>query len=117
MDQDYLVLRFSVLHSQSINEEGYKVWIIIQNNIGLAKIVDSFCTCIAGHNGKCCHALGALTFITDQHVNKKTCTDVPCQWVKAKKGCSPKKIKELSFKTIDMGKKGGHDIESKRGIF
>ena len=42
----------------------------------------------------------------------------PTNGSKLKRNALPQKIKELSFKTIDLGKKGGrHDIESKRNYY
>lgn len=93
--------------SERLNNPPHKLWLCIKTDS--TEMVSAHCTCMAGMSGTCNH-VAAMLFRIEAAVRlgltNPSCTSKSCEWLPNRKDVKPEKIKNLSFKRDEFGKRG-----------
>lgn len=103
----YCFLKADCRPSQRINDPPHNLWICVTKSNG--KIKSAHCDCMAGMSETCNH-IAALLFRLEAAVRlgltNMSCTSKPCEWLPNRTEVKPVKIKDVTFKRDDFGKRG-----------
>ena len=87
---------FQVTHSQRLSDSPLNVWVAVQED---GQVLTAHCTCMAGL-GECCSHVAATLFYMEKVAriaNGKTCTSLPCSWLKPAASNTYKEISKIDF--------------------
>ena len=87
---------FQVTHSQRLSDSPLNVWVAVQED---GQVLTAHCTCMAGL-GECCSHVAATLFYMEtvaRIANGKTCTSLPCSWLKPAASNTYKEISKIDF--------------------
>ena len=97
----HFYLTAAVKPEQRQTQDRYSVWLLIERN---GTIISGGCQCVAADDGTCKHVVATLFAVCDfiekklqDKANAKSCTDLPCQWIAAKKVVDAQPIKNADL--------------------